>query len=94
MWLLKLHFSISILCLITFIGFMQVCRQNIKNNGWTDGVIKKKKSISFYLIFFTPIMNILTVIIMFFMISVKKKDFEKICEDAKKNNEVSDYERK
>ena len=34
MWLLKLHFSISVLCLLTFIGFRSVYREQILNNGY------------------------------------------------------------
>ena len=87
MWLLKLHFSISVLCLITFFGFRAVYKELIKDNGWGSGY-KKKKSICASFIFFVPIMNVLSVILLFMMISVKKKDFDKICEDAKKDNEV------
>lgn len=87
MWLLKLHFSISVLCLITFIGFRSVYKQTIKDNGWIDDETKKKKSIFTYFIFFVPIMNILFVILEFMMICIKKKDFDNMCEDAKKNSE-------
>lgn len=86
MWLLKLHFSISVLCLVTFIGFVKVFKQQIKINGWANGEEKNKKSIFKYFIFFVPIMNIMAVIIMFVMISVKKKDFEQMCEESKKDN--------
>lgn len=89
MWLLKLHFSISVLCLITFIGFREVCRQNIKDNGWHNGEEKKKQQISGYLIFFVPIMNVLAVIVEFVIISMKKEDFDKMREEAKKNSEES-----
>lgn len=92
MWLLKLHFSISVLCLITFIGFKEVFKQSVKDNGWIDDETKKKKKLSGYLIFFVPILNVLVVILEFMMISVKKKDFEQMCENAKKNSEVSDHE--
>lgn len=87
MWLLKLHFSISVLCLITFIGFRNVYRETVKDNGWIDDEIKKKKSISVYFMFFVPIMNIIMVILEFMMICVKKKDFDKMCEETKKNRE-------
>lgn len=87
MWLLKLHFSISVLCLITFIGFRNVYRETVKDNGWIDDEIKKKKSISVYFMFFVPIMNIIMVILEFMMICVKKKDFDKMCEEAKENSE-------
>lgn len=86
MWLLKLHFSISVLCLITFIGFREVCRETVRNNGWKpkEGA---KKNVFWYLIFFVPIMNVLAVIIEFMMISTKQDDFEKFCEEQKKSAE-------
>ncbi len=88
MWLLKLHFSISVLCLLTFIGFKVVCKQLIKDNGWIGDEKRKRKSILNYFIFFIPLMNVIMVIVMFLLIGMKKKDFDKICEDAKKDNEV------
>lgn len=90
MCLLKLHFSISVLCLITFIGFREVFKQSVKDNGWIDGETRKK--LSGYSIFFVPILNVLVVILELMMISVKKKDFDKMCEEAKKNSEVSYHE--
>lgn len=92
MWLLKLHFSISVLCLITFLGFRAVYKQQMKDNGWLDEEKKKKKSTFAYFVFFVPIMNILAVIIMFLMIGMKKKDFDKIYEEAKKDSEVSTHD--
>lgn len=88
MWLLKLHFSISVLCLLTFIGFKVVFKQLIKDNGWIGDEKRKRKSIPSYFIFFIPLMNVIMVIVMFLSIGMKKKDFDKICEDAKKDNEV------
>lgn len=87
MWLLKLHFSISILCMLTFVGFKSVYKQQMKENGWINEEKKKKKSIFAYLMFFVPIMNVLFVVIMFLMIGMKKKDFDKMCEDAKKERD-------
>ena len=43
MWLLKLHFSISVLCMLTLIGFKLVYKQQINDNGWIDEKKKKKK---------------------------------------------------
>lgn len=50
MWLLKLHFSISVLCLLTFLGFRMVYKEQVKENGYVPDE-KKKKGLSFYFIF-------------------------------------------
>lgn len=76
MWLIRLHIAISILCLITFIGFKSVCKEIIRNNGWLSD--KKKKNVFAWLVFFVPIMNILIVLILFLMIGMKQADFEKL----------------
>ena len=96
MWLLKLHFSISILCMLTFVGFKSVYKQQMKENGWINEEKKKKKSIFAYFMFFVPIMNVLFVVIMFLMIGMKKKDFDKMCEDAKKECDwkIVEYQKK
>ena len=73
--------------MMTFIGFKIVYKQQMKDNGWFGDEKSKKKSIFGYFMFFVPIMNILAVVIMFLMIGMKKKDFDKICEDAKKTGE-------
>lgn len=83
MWLLKLHFSISVLCILTFIGFKSVYKQQIKDNGWVDEEKKKEKVIFSYFAFFVPIMNVLLVFIVFLMIGMKKKDFDKMCKESK-----------
>ena len=49
MWLLKLHFSISVLCLLTFLGFRMVYKEQVKENGYVPDE-KKKKGLSFYFI--------------------------------------------
>ena len=90
MWLLKLHFAISVLCLITFFGFNSVFKEQIKANGWKDDKDKKKSKISGYLIFFVPIMNFIAVLIIFLMIGMKKEDFYKMAEENKKKNEESE----
>lgn len=87
MWLLKLHFSISVLCLLTFFGFRMVYKEQIKENGYASDD-KKKKSFSHYFIFFAPVLNILSMIVFLMMIAMKKGDLEKKCEEWK--NESSD----
>lgn len=84
MWLLKLHFSISVLCLLTFLGFRMISREQIKKNGYGS----TNKKISAYFIFFVPILNILSVIVLLMMIAMKKEDLENKCEEWK--NESSD----
>lgn len=79
MWLLKLHLSVSILCLLTFIGFKSVCRETLKKNGYLDDP-KKKAS---YWIFFIPILNVISVIILFLTITKTKDELQKWCEDIK-----------
>lgn len=75
MWLLKLHISFSVLCMLTFLGFQKICREVIAKNGWSGN--KKKKPIVLSLwIFFIPILNILCVILLFVMIGVKKEDWD------------------
>lgn len=84
MWLLKLHFSISVLCLLTFLGFRMVYKEQIMKNGY---IPKRKRALGYY-IFFAPILNILSAIVLLMMIAMKKEDFEKKCEEWK--NESSD----
>ena len=38
MWLLKLHFAFSILCLITFFGVMMFSKDVLKRNGYVDEI--------------------------------------------------------
>ncbi|RGF89905.1 hypothetical protein DXA10_13975 [Firmicutes bacterium AM55-24TS] len=42
MWLLKLHFAFSILCLITFFGVMMFSKDVLKRNGYVDEIEGKK----------------------------------------------------
>ena len=42
MWLLKLHFAFSILCLITFFGVMMFSKDVLKRNGYVDEIKGKK----------------------------------------------------
>lgn len=74
MWLLKLHFAFSILCILTFIGFSKVFKETIKNNGYA--VSENKKQITAYLMFFVPLLNILAVIVLLVMVGVKKEELD------------------
>lgn len=42
MWLLKLHFAFSILCMITFFGVMMFSQDVLKRNGYVDKIEGKK----------------------------------------------------
>lgn len=75
MWLLKLYFSISVLCFLMYMGFSAVFKDKIKENGYLQE--KKKRKLSTWLLFFVPVLNILLVITLFLMIGVKKDDLEK-----------------
>ena len=83
MWLLNFHLAVSILCLLTFLGFRAVFKEVIIQNGYTPSD-KKKKS---YWIFFIPIMNICTTAMFFIMITMKKEDLDKWVADHKKKGE-------
>lgn len=83
MWLIELHFSISVLCLLTFIGFRHILKDLFKKNGYIEEK-SKKKSIVNYWIFFVPFLNVMAVITEFIMFSVPKSDLEKWCKEHKK----------
>lgn len=83
MWLLKLHFAISILILITFLGFKWACKEQMIKNGWIDE--KKKKKFPNYLPFFVPLLNVIMLIAFFVTVGVTKEEFEKMKEGN--NNE-------
>lgn len=68
MWLLKLHFAVSILCILTFVGFKTVFREAIKNNGYVFS--ENKTKITGYLMFFVPLLNILAVIVLLVVIGL------------------------
>lgn len=81
MWLLKLHFSISVLCFLTYMGFRAVFKEKMKENGYLQE--KKKKKLSAWLLFFVPFLNIMLVITLFLMIGMKKDELEKKCAELK-----------
>lgn len=82
MWLLKLHFSISILCLLIFLGFKKLCNDTITENGYVYENNDNKSPA--YWIFFIPVLNIIAVGVVFVMITTKREDFEKWCNIHKK----------
>ena len=85
MWLLKLHFAFSILCMITYFGVMIFKKDVLKRNGYMDEIEGKKtiqyylrhirSSISLILLMFVPILNVSGVIIIFQMIRMSKDEF-------------------
>ena len=93
MWLLKLHFAFSILCIITFFGVMMFSKDVLKQNGYVEDIKGKKKiryylrhirsSISLILLMFVPILNISGVIIIFQMIRMSKDEFMDWQQDIK-----------
>lgn len=96
MWLLKLHFAFSILCLLTFLGFRAIYGDAIKENGWLSGDAikengwkneedKQKKKASGYLLFFCPVLNVLIIIAVFITGTVKKDQWENYREEHKEN---------
>lgn len=85
MWLLKLHFSVSIMCLLTFIGFREIAKDQIKENGYMSN--HKKKSIWAYWIFFIPIMNVMCVVTLFMMIFMKKNELEEFIKNKDNTQE-------
>lgn len=88
MWLLKLHFSISILCLLTFLGIKAVYIDAIKENGYRNNGGKRAS----YWIFFAPGINILMVITILLMSGMKKSDLEKKLNEIKSDSEESGHE--
>lgn len=84
MWLLKLHFAFSILCFITFVGFRTICKQALIDNGW-GGNGKKKSDLGLIAACFVPLMNIIVVVLLLVMISMKKSDYDEMIKKAKED---------
>ena len=74
MWLLKLHFAISILCLMAGFGFAIVLNKIHKTIGKPTA---KHKIYNFYL-YFIPVLNILIPIAFAHKILNSKDDVEKL----------------
>lgn len=82
MWLLKFHLCVSILCMITFIGFYTVFKQAIKQNGWcSEKRTPLLKRMVAYLVFFVPVLNLVFVLFIFVTITYKKEVIERMCKD-------------
>ena len=80
MWILKLHFSISILSLLFCLGFGKFFRKQILENGYAIP-IKLKDLYTF----FVPFLNIFNVFAVFIMIFMKKEEFEEKIKEEKEN---------
>ena len=84
MWLLKLHFAFSILCMITFFGVTIFMKDVLKRNGYMDEIEGKKNiryylrhirsSISLILQMFVPILNVSVIILIFQMTRMSKDE--------------------
>lgn len=83
MWLLNLHFGVSVLCMLTFCGLKVVMKSVLVENGYTNGG-KKKSIIGLLWAFFIPIVNLLLVVIMFLMLSIPKDEFNTLLNESKK----------
>lgn len=77
MWLLKLHIAFSVLCLLTFYGFLKISRDTIKRNGYGEENKKKKSSLSIAWVFFVPFLNVMALISLLIMIGTKKEELDK-----------------
>ena len=80
MWLLKLHFAFSILCIITFFGVMMFSKDKKNIRYYLRHI---RSSISLILLMFVPILNISGVIIIFQMIRMSKDEFMDWQQDIK-----------
>lgn len=75
MWLLKFHVAFSVLCFITIIGFRNVYKQTLTDNGWVRNE-KKKSDIRLFMNCLVPLMNVLIVITILSMIYMEKSEFD------------------
>ena len=87
MWILKLHVAVSILIILTFIGFRTVMHQVIIDNGWNKdkkhSFWKSKYNPLAYWIFFVPVLRWICLAILFLECFCKKEKFD---EFLKKDN--------
>lgn len=87
MWLLKFHLAVSILCLITFIGFRWVFKDLLKENGYIRDENGKRGNV---LIFFIPILNVASVLILFVLLTMTKEELSEWCEKHKKTKKENE----
>ena len=85
MWLLKLHLAVSILCLLTHVGFRTVCKDLLVDNGYMkkDSKLKWKN----FWMYFIPILNVALVLVLFISITMTKKELDEWIESVKKKKE-------
>ena len=86
MWLLKLHFAFSVLCLITGFGFFALCRDEILKHGWIDPE-KKNGRITVLLWFFVPLLNVFLVVLIFAAIAYDREYLRNCIEKLSKERE-------
>lgn len=91
MWLLKLHIAISVLCLLTYLGFRTACAEQIKSNGYTlcaRGLIEKS------LMCFVPFFRIVNLFVLFVFITNKKDNVEAWANNLPTKKEFYDKRRR
>lgn len=96
MWLLKLHFSISILLILAYIGLKAVFKDRIKSNlcflsnkkEKHQGFLKRTAgNIRFYLLLLCPIMNVIMMFVLFVIAIADKQYLQKFKEEMEKGQE-------
>lgn len=83
MWLLKLRVAFSVLCFITIVGFRNVCKQTLTDNGWTIKE-KGKNDVKLFAHCLVPLMNAMMVITIFIMVYMKKSEVDEILESQER----------
>lgn len=78
MWLLRLHIAISILLLLTGEGTAIVLRGLIIKNEWevSRGIKRIINFIKRCFMYFIPLLNLMTVTVIFIQLVFKKEDFD------------------
>lgn len=73
MWLLQLHFAVSILLFLTFVGIKTLFYGTIEANGWLEDGERISKD---YLLFIIPIIQWMTIFMAIGMIFITKEQFD------------------